>query len=94
MNKKIIKRRKTRNTIMAAMFIIGGIVIALLTIYLAAGMWLSGTFLPVYIAGQYVIGNQIVRYMLYFLLFAVFVLAVMLILNGCNYFRLRMKKRK
>ena len=37
------------------------------------GMWFSGRFIPVYVEGEYVLANQIVRYMLYFLLVCIII---------------------
>lgn len=62
-----MKKRKTR---LAVSYIIFGSIFFLAAVLLIVMMWLSGSFLPIYVGGQFILGNRILRYAIYaFLIF-------------------------
>ena len=44
-------------------------ILMMVSIIMIGLMWLSSKFIPVYVNGEYVLANQIVRYMLYLVFF-------------------------
>lgn len=62
-----------RNNLKAIIYVIVGISLSAVVGVLIFLMWQSGTFLPVYIHGEYVMGNKILRIFLYTLMFIVMV---------------------
>ena len=62
-----------RNNIKAIIYVVVGFSLTLLVGVLAFMMWLSPTFLPVYINGEFVIGNRILRIFLYLVMFAIMI---------------------
>lgn len=74
-----------KRTLVAIFIVVVGVVFMATAILLGVRMYFSGTFLPVYIAGTYVVGNQIVRYMLYILLAVIFLFSARLAEIGANY---------
>lgn len=45
-------------------------------------MYLSGKFIPVYVNGQYILANQLMRYALYFVLVGVIVYCFAYVISG------------
>lgn len=54
-----------KNMVKAALYILVGFVGAFAGISFIAFLYFSSTFLPVYVAGEYILGRQILRYLLY-----------------------------
>lgn len=85
-------RKTTKRMIQATMLGVGGFLIAIIFAFLGMRMWLSGTFLPVYVKGVYVIGNQLLRYFLYLVIFVIFLLSTYVACIGWNYLWFRLKR--
>ena len=58
-----------RNTTKAVLYVFIGVFTSIALLIGVVYLLLSGTFLPVYVGKTYVIGNQILRYLLYAVLF-------------------------
>lgn len=74
-----------KNIIKAVLYIVGGFAIALLAILGMIAMFLSSTFLPVYVGASYVIVNRILRYALYAILLVVIILSICLADYGMKF---------
>lgn len=61
------------NTIKAVIYTIVGVVGIIINFVFAIRLWFSGTFLPVYVGGNFILGNRIFRLFLYFVIFAVLI---------------------
>ena len=55
-------------------------------------MYFSATFLPIYVGGEYVVGNQILRYVLYLILISIVMIDFSYIVNAPT--KRRRKKRR
>lgn len=82
-----------KNTIKATIYIIAGATVSVATTLLIVAMYTSSTFLPVYIAGKYVLGNQIIRYTLYAILIAVDFAGINLFLYAMGFLVKRFRRR-
>ena len=74
-----------KNMVKATVYVVEGIMLSLFSIRGIFFLYFSNTFLPVYVGKTYVIGNQILRYVLYITLAAVVVLSVKLADYGRKY---------
>ena len=74
-----------KNDIKAIAYIVVGFVVALVAVLGMIAMYLSGTFLPVRIGSTYVVGNRIVRYLLYVLLLVIMIFSICLAEYGINF---------
>ena len=74
-----------KNIIKAAVYVVLGTIGTIGSIIGIVSMYFSNTFLPVYIKDTYVIGNQIVRYELYLILFVAIILSVKLAEYGIKF---------
>ena len=91
-------RRKKIKTILKAVvavtYIYLGIAFTVGAVTLIFMMYLSGTFLPVYVGKSYILGNQILRYMLYGLLGAIIFFSAKLAKYGAQYLIRKFQRRK
>jgi len=60
-----------KDNIKAIAYVTGGFLTAVVSVIAIISMYFSSTFLPVYVKGTYVIGNQILRYEVYAILAAI-----------------------
>ncbi|NLC87223.1 MAG: hypothetical protein GX682_00335 [Clostridiaceae bacterium] len=86
------KKIRIRNIILAITYLVVGIVGTMASGMGICSMWLSGKFLPVYISGIYVVGNQVLRYLLYAIMFAAIIVFVMCGNYGYSYLSKKRKK--
>lgn len=84
---------KKRNIIKAIIYVIGGTVLTFASGFLAMLMYLSNTFLPVYVGSTYVVGNQLLRYLLYLVLAVIFVASIALVEYAIKYLSKKVKRR-
>ncbi len=82
-----------KNDIKALVYVVAGIITAILSIYAMAKMWLSATFLPVYVGKNYIFGRQLLRYFLYAVLFALAIAAMYLATYGAKFLIKRLHKK-
>lgn len=82
-----------RNTTKAVLYVFIGVVASIALIMGGVYLFLSGTFLPVYVGGTYVIGNQILRYILYAVLLVGIILSAKLADYGISYLIKRFHKK-
>lgn len=82
-----------RNTTKAVVYIITGAIIFIASLIGVVFLFLSGTFLPVYVGKTYVIGNQILRYILYAVLLVGIILSAKLADYGISYLIKRFHKK-
>lgn len=85
-------RRTKRN--LAVFYVIVAVVGSIAAALAAVAMFFSGTFLPVYVAGEYVLKNQLVRYLLYAGLGVCFFYSQKLLEYGYSYLERKSMKRK
>jgi len=74
-----------KNNIKAMAYVAIGITGVVLSLVGIAAMFFSGDFLPVYVGNVYVIGNRIMRWVLYALLAVITVLSAKLAEYGVNF---------
>lgn len=84
---------KIKMRTLAICYVIVGVAMMAAALVLGVLMFLSGTFLPVYIAGTYVVGNQIVRYVLYILLAVILFFSAKLANYGAMYLTRKLRRR-
>lgn len=77
--------KKMKTSVKATIYVIGGMIMTIASLMGMALLYLSPTFLPVYVNGTYVIGQQICRYALYAVLLVVFILSVAFADHGLNF---------
>lgn len=77
----------------AVVYIITGAIIFIASLIGGVFLFLSGKFLPVYVGGTYVIGNQILRYILYVVLLVGIILSAKLADYGISYLIKRFHKK-
>ncbi len=82
--------RKT--TAIALLYVIVGMVLFVATIATATYMWCTTNILPVYIAGNYVVGNQILRYEIYLVCAIVFFISICFIEAGARYIKYKIRR--
>ena len=82
-----------RNTTKAVLYVFIGVFTSIALLIGVVYLLLSGTFLPVYVGKTYVIGNQILRYLLYAVLFIGIILSAKLADYGMNYLIKRFHKK-
>lgn len=86
-----------KNNVKATIYTVLGIAIAIAAVVGIAFLYFSGTVLPVYIAGSYILKNQIKRYVLYATLVIVIIAAVKVADYGAKYLinkKFRKNKRR
>jgi len=86
--------KMTKNLKKAIIIALIGVVGSISCILSITAMYMSATFLPVYIGSVYVIGNQIVRYVLYAMLLGALILSVMLANHGISFIIKKFRKIK
>lgn len=84
---------KIKMRTLAICYVIVGVAMMVAALLLGVLMFFSRTFLPVYIAGTYVVGNQIVRYMLYILLAVILFFSAKLADYGATYLIKMLRRR-
>lgn len=84
---------KKRNIIKAIIYVIVGTVLTFVSGLFALLMYFSNTFLPVYVGSTYVVGNQLLRYLLYVVLGVIFVASIALIEYAIKYLSKKVKRR-
>lgn len=82
-----------RNTTKAVLYVFIGVFTSIALLIGVVYLLLSGTFLPVYVGKTYVIGNQILRYLLYAVLFIGIILSAKLADYGISYLIKRFHKK-
>lgn len=82
-----------KNIFKAIIYVIVGIVLTLVSGLSALLMYFSNTFLPVYVGSTYVVGNQLLRYLLYIVLVVIFVASIALIEYAIKYLSKKVKRR-
>lgn len=83
-----------KNIMKAAIYTVIGVAIVIAALVGIPAMYFSKTFIPVYISGKYVLGNQIVRYIIYLILFALVVLGIKLAAYGLDFLIKKISKMK
>ena len=58
----------SKNSIKAILYTVVGFLGSIASAFLGAMMWFSSTFLPVYINGEFVLANRILRSVLYLII--------------------------
>lgn len=81
-----------KNNVKAMMYVVTGGIVSLAAINGFVAMLLSGSFLPVYVGSTYVVGNKILRYMLYAALVVVIILSAKLAAYGMKYLNKKFRK--
>lgn len=79
-----------KRRILALVFMLVCFVIAEASFLGIALMWTSSTFIPIYVWGEYVLANQIVRYLVYIVLAIICFVA----LKGTIYYSYKMTTAK
>ena len=74
-----------KDDIKAMVYVGIGITVAILSVSGIVSMYFSRTFLPVYVGNVYVIGNQILRYVLYAMLAVITILSAKLADYGTKF---------
>lgn len=82
-----------KNIFKAIIYVIVGIVLTLVSGLSVLLMYFSNTFLPVYVGSTYVVGNQLLRYLLYIVLVVIFVASIALIEYAIKYLSKKVKRR-
>lgn len=82
-----------RKSIKAVAYVVGGFTVSGLSFLGILYMYFS-TILPVYVGSTYVVGNQILRYMIYALLTGIGFLSVWVTSYGMKYLIKRFRKIK
>lgn len=82
-----------RNTTKAVLYVFIGVFTSIALLIGVVYLLLSGTFLPVYVGKTYVIGNQILRYILYAVLLVGIILSAKLADYGISYLIKRFHKK-
>ena len=77
-----MKRSKKK---LAVLYVVVGFIICSTAVILAGMMWLSSSFLPIYVGGEFVLGNRILRYAIYAFLGFVAYHTGKLALDGIEY---------
>ena len=80
------------NNMKAALYVLVGIIVGLAAMATGVFMYFSATFIPVYVGSTYVIGNQLLRYLLYGVLFTILVASIKLTEYGVKYISKKIKK--
>lgn len=83
-----------RNTIKALGYAVAGFIVSIISMLGMIFMYFSGKFLPVYVKGTYVVGNQVFRYELYVILFVLTIAAGALSAYGINFLTKKSRKNK
>lgn len=83
-----------KNTIKAVAYVIGGMTGISMTFLAMLNMYFSSTFLPIYVKGTYVLGNQVLRYEIYAVLLVIGLLSVVLTDYGMNYLNKKSRKNR
>ena len=83
-----------KNDIKATIYAVGGMTVSFSALVGMIFLYFSSTFLPVYVGNTYVVGNQIVRYELYAVLFVVTILAAILAAYGINFLNKKFHKNE
>lgn len=73
------------NTSKALIYTVVGVVGILINFVFAVWLWFSGTFLPVYIEGNFILGNRIFRLFLYLVIFVLLIQMFRLTAYGYNF---------
>lgn len=81
------------NTIKAVIYTLVGFVASVSCGIFIIWMYLSGTFLPVYVEGNFILGNRIFRLFLYALVFAILVQCIKLTLYGYNFLIKKIRRK-
>ena len=87
-------RNSSKKKAMAVCYVIVGAVVFMFCIIAIAAMWFSGTFLPVYIAGKFVLKNRILRSVLYVVLIAIAIVAASAVVSADYYLTKQRRHRK
>lgn len=85
---------RTKNMLRAIGYSMLGFIVSFAGLLGMVYMYLSNTFLPVYIKGTYVIGNRILRYELYAILFVISMASLKLSLDGIEYLIKKFQRNK
>ena len=83
-----VKRRRhmrNKNNVKATIYTVLGIVIAIAALIGITFLYFSGTVLPVYVAGSYILKNRIKRYVLYAILVVIIIAAVKVANYGATF---------
>lgn len=94
MYKKGWDNMRNKNNIKATIYTVLGIVIAIAALIGITFLYFSGTVLPVYVAGSYILKNRIKRYMLYVALIVVAIVAAKVANYGATFLTKKFHKRK
>lgn len=81
------------NTIKALIYTVVGIVGILINFVFAIRLWFSGTFLPVYIGRNFILGNRVLRLFLYFVIFVLLIQMFRLTAYGYNFLNKKIHKK-
>lgn len=81
-------------SVKAKIYVVVGMIMTTASLMGMALMYLSPTFLPVYVKDTYVIGQQICRYALYAVLFVIFVLSVALADYGLSFLIKKLQRKR
>ncbi len=85
---------RNKNNIKATIYTVLGIVIAIAALIGITFLYFSGTVLPVYVAGSYILKNRIKRYVLYVALIVVAIVAAKVANYGATFLTKKFHKRK
>lgn len=83
-----------KNYIKATIYSIGGFIIMILSMLGIEFMFFSGSFLPVYVKGTYVIGNQVLRWEIYLALLMMIIAGLKVCTYGIDFFIKKLRKNK
>lgn len=83
-----------KNIIKAAVYMVIGWLVAIVSMIGMAYMHFSSKFMPVYVGNTYVLVNRIIRYALYIILIILVILGVKIAVYGFNYLSKRIQKRR
>ncbi len=82
-----------KNNIKALVYVVAGMIIVGLSAFAIVKMWLSNTFLPVYVGNNYILGMQLLRYFLYAVLFALAIAAMYLLTYGAQFLIKKLRRK-
>ncbi len=82
-----------KNDIKALGYVVTGIITTILSTLAIAKMWLSTTFIPVYVGKNYILGRQLLRYFLYGVLFVIAIASLYLVSYGAEFLIKRLQRR-
>lgn len=85
---------KKNNIKRAVIYAVAGFIVSIISMLGMIFMYFSDKFLPVYVKGTYVVGNRVLRWELYVILFIVTIVAGALSAYGIDFLTKKSRKNK